>query len=196
MTQERQSLRLARSQLRETLEESRDQVGVHGGPGLRGVGLASDRLRGTSPAKGVAGLAEATQLGGALQAEHAVRPRPGSGGTPVDRVKGCASRGQAAIAAPLGVPSAGGGAREHGRWPPRSRPRAEQPPRAPAPHPRWSPGVTTLWHVCGSAAHCPALHLSSACQAQRCGGEARSPRAGTHRCEQSGPRRGGGCLPA
>lgn len=64
MTQERQSLRLAQSQLREAPEESRDQVGVHGGPGLRGVSLASDRLHGTRLAKGVTGLAEVTRLGG------------------------------------------------------------------------------------------------------------------------------------
>ena len=64
MTQDRQSLRLAQSQLREALEESWDQVSVHGGPRLRGVSLASDSLHGTSPAKGVVGLAEATQLGG------------------------------------------------------------------------------------------------------------------------------------
>lgn len=64
MTQERQSLRLARSQLREALQESRDQVGVHGGPGLRGVSLASDRLHGTHLAKGVTELAEVTRLRG------------------------------------------------------------------------------------------------------------------------------------
>lgn len=64
MTRDRQSLRLAQSQLREALEESRDQVSVHGGPRLRGVSLASDSLHGTSPAKGFTGLAEATQLGG------------------------------------------------------------------------------------------------------------------------------------
>ena len=63
MTQDHQSLRLAQSQLREALEESRDQVSVHGGPRLRGVSLASDSLHGTSPAKGIAGLAEAAQLG-------------------------------------------------------------------------------------------------------------------------------------
>ena len=62
MTQDHQSLRLAQSQLREALEESRDQVSVHGGPRLRGVSLASDSMHGTSPAKGVTGLAEATQL--------------------------------------------------------------------------------------------------------------------------------------
>ncbi|CAI9150448.1 unnamed protein product, partial [Rangifer tarandus platyrhynchus] len=64
VTQERQSPRLAQSQLREALEESRDQVGVHGGPRLRGVSLASDHLHGTHLAKGVTGLAEVTRLGG------------------------------------------------------------------------------------------------------------------------------------
>lgn len=74
MTQDRQSLRLAQSQLREALEESRDQVGVHGGPGLRGVSLASDSLHIRGPAKGIAGLAEATQLGrGRSQALSRVR---------------------------------------------------------------------------------------------------------------------------
>ncbi|TKC51075.1 hypothetical protein EI555_007004, partial [Monodon monoceros] len=41
VTQERQSLRLAQSQLREALEESRDQVGVCGGPSPGGVGMQS-----------------------------------------------------------------------------------------------------------------------------------------------------------
>ncbi|XP_065776996.1 uncharacterized protein [Muntiacus reevesi] len=64
VTQERQSLRLAQSQLREALEKSQDQVGVHRGPGLKGVSLASDRLLGTRLAKGVTGLAEVTRLRG------------------------------------------------------------------------------------------------------------------------------------
>ena len=55
------------------------------------------------------------------------------------------SRGQAGIEAPLGVPSAGGGAREHGKWPPRSRPLAEKPPRGPAPR----PGGAQVSHACG-----------------------------------------------
>ena len=125
--------------------------------------------------------------GGALQAQDAVRPRPGSGGTRMNRVKGCACLlPRAGVhTAPLSAPSAGGGGREHGRWAPRPRPWAAQPLRGPAPRPQRSPGVTRLW-VC---AHCPAQHLSSACQAQRCsGGEAGSSWAGTHRCEPSEPR--------
>ena len=74
MTQERQSLRLAQSQLREALQESWDQVGVHRGLRLRGVSLASDRLHGTHLAKGITGLAEVIRLGGAPS-----RPRTQSG---------------------------------------------------------------------------------------------------------------------
>uniref|UniRef100_A0A8C6BSD3 Ninein-like protein n=1 Tax=Monodon monoceros TaxID=40151 RepID=A0A8C6BSD3_MONMO len=62
VTQERQSLRLAQSQLREALEESRDQVGVCGGPSPGGVSLASDGLAGTSPARGILGLPQVTWL--------------------------------------------------------------------------------------------------------------------------------------
>ena len=62
MTEERQSLRLAQSQLREALEESQDQVGVHGGPGQGGVPLTPGSLAGTGPASSVIGLAEVTQL--------------------------------------------------------------------------------------------------------------------------------------
>lgn len=65
---------------------------------------------------------------------------------------------------------------------------------------RSSPGrarVSHAWACVWQCRQCPALRLSSTCQAQRCnGGQAGSSRAGTHRCEQSGPRRGGGCLPA
>lgn len=64
VTQERQSLRLAQSQLREALEESRDQVGVCCGPNPGGVSLASDGLSGTSPARGILGLPQVARLVG------------------------------------------------------------------------------------------------------------------------------------